>query len=234
MRCHFVAVGILAMGLLALSAAPLWAEPTAFGDTGLILVPTSETALENAYDMYGHNLVLNGQAMSTLSVTTGVDDQLEISAAGVVLTGAAAVFSLNAKYRFNRSRWVDTPLAIGFTDILDQTPRGRTGYLVATNYLNEEERYGSEEELPWRVTFGVSVNNLGTLRAIGGVDGELTNDTQAAVEYDGQNLNLALRYVRGWSDNNPHGWAADLGLLRAFSPGGNSLYIGIGYRTYSD
>ncbi len=211
---------------LPLLASAAYAEPTALGDTGLIFTPSADVQEEEVYDVFARNLTVGGENRQYISACFGIDDQFEVSAAQLLTPPGSVVAPatfINVKYRFEESRDIDTPISIGIRDLIGRGPNGRTYYVVATNYFDEEEETTS------RLTFGVAYSEVNKWQFLVGLDGDISDNWRGLVEWDGQNINLGFRYLET-RDEEGEGLTAEVFLQNAFAPGGNNVFLGVGYR----
>lgn len=213
--------------MIALTGAS-YAEPSAYGDTGLIFIPTADVAPEEVYDFYARNLSVGAESRQFISAAFGIDERFEVSAAQLITPAGSAVGPatfLNVKFRFDESTDIDTPIAIGVQDIIGRGPNGRTFYAVATNYFGDSD----DRDTSSRMTVGLAFDQVNGTRFMLGLDADISDTWRGLIELDGRSVNLGVRYIRE-RDEKGQGFSADLFLRNVGQPGGNNPFIGFGYR----
>jgi len=195
--------------------APSW-----YGFTGLVRTPTALISTPQKITGSAHQVEFDGDHHSVYAATVGLMPTLEIGAARVedVLQDTpiptyATETVVNVKYEANIGGLFNNPMApkmaIGIFDIGDQI--NRTNYVVLSRSIGLAQ--GSASPLPQasvHIGYASAEREPAALDGIfGGIDFVAAQDTLAQIEYDGEDVNGALRYY-------PAPWISlDAGMLNS-------------------
>ena len=196
------------------------ANPSWYGYTGLVRTPTALISTPQKLTGSAHQVEFGGEDRRVYAVTVGLMPTLEIGAARInnVLQDTpiptyATETVVNVKYEANIGGLFNNPaapqMAIGIFDISDQI--NRTNYLVLSRSIGLAQ--GSVSPLPQsnvHIGYASAEREPAVLDGIfGGIDFVVAQDTLAQIEYDGEDINGALRYY-------PAPWISlDAGMLNS-------------------
>ncbi len=181
------------------------ANPSWYGYTGLVRTPTALISTPQKMTGSAHQVEFDGEDRKVYAVTVGLMPTLEIGAARIknVLQDTpiptyATETVVNVKYEANIGGLFNNPaapkMAIGIFDISDQM--NRTNYLVLSRSIGLAQ--GSASPLPQgnvHIGYASAEREPAALDGIfGGIDFIAMADTLAQIEYDGEDINGALRY----------------------------------------
>jgi len=181
------------------------ATPSWYGYTGLVRTPTALISTPQKITGSAHQVEFDGEDRRVCAVTVGLMPTLEIGAARIenVLQDTpiptyATETVVNVKYEANIGGLFNNPaapkMAIGIFDISDQM--NRTNYLVLSRSIGLTQ--GSASPLPQasvHIGYASAEREPAALDGIfGGIDFVAAQDTLAQIEYDGEDVNGALRY----------------------------------------
>jgi len=193
-------------------------NPSWYGYTGLVRTPTALISTPQKITGAVHQVELDGEDSRVCAATVGLMPTLEIGATRIQdvpqdtipLTYATETV-VNVKYEANIGGLFNNPvapkMAIGIFDISDQI--NRTNYLVLSRSIGLAQ--GSVSPLPQanvHIGYASAEREPAALDGIfGGIDFVVAQDTLAQIEYDGEDINGALRYY-------PAPWISlDAGML---------------------
>jgi len=194
--------------------------PSWYGYTGLVRTPTALISTPQKITGGAHRVELNSREHNVYAATVGLLPALEIGAARIEdvlqdtpIPSYATETVVNVKYEANIGGLFNNPvaprMAIGIFDISDKV--NRTNYLVLSRSISLVE--GSASPLPQasvHIGYANAAHSPATLDGIfGGIDFVAAEDTLAQIEYDGKDINGALRYY-------PASWLSlDAGILNS-------------------
>ena len=194
--------------------------PSWYGFTGLVRTPTALISTPQKITGSAHQVEFDGDHHGVYGATVGLMPTLEIGAARVedVLQDTpiptyATETVVNVKYEANIGGLFNNPMApkmaIGIFDIGDQI--NRTNYVVLSRSIGLAQ--GSVSPLPQasvHIGYASAEREPAALDGIfGGIDFVAAQDTLAQIEYDGEDINAALRYY-------PASWISlDAGMLNS-------------------
>jgi len=179
--------------------------PSWYGFTGLVRTPTALISTPQKITGSAHQVEFDGDHHGVYGATVGLMPTLEIGAARVedVLQDTpiptyATETVVNVKYEANIGGLFNNPMApkmaIGIFDIGDQI--NRTNYVVLSRSIGLAQ--GSASPLPQgnvHIGYASAERDPAGLDGIfGGIDFVAAQDTLAQIEYDGEDINGALRY----------------------------------------
>ena len=199
------------LALVALLSASAAADPSYFGYTGLLRVPTAEALSDQAFnagifhierdelddpDIYAGNL--------------GVGEGLEVGLAVIRREAGTDDVFINGKYAFRPARAGKPAFAAGIIDVASEVD--------ATVYLTMTQTFGRAYETPYG-TFSAGEFHVGfgggQLDGIfGGLAANVSPDLKLMLEYDTEDFNLGARFRVGRQfriDTGLFDWA-DLGF----------------------
>lgn len=180
--------------------APSW-----YGFTGLVRTPTALISTPQRITGSVHQVEFDGDHHGVYGATVGLMPTLEIGAARVedVLQDTPTPTYdnetvVNVKYKANIGGLFNNPaapdMAVGIFDISDQF--NRTNYVVLSRSIGLVQQ--SASPLPQgnvHIGYASAEREPAALDGIfGGIDFIAMKDTLAQIEYDGEDLNGALRY----------------------------------------
>lgn len=184
MRAGAVAVAVV---LTLATALPTLADLSIFGPTGLLRVPTVDT-IEAAGMEFGAHLVTDEVFTATMAV--GVIDRLELSAGYVNPDNGPSDAIISGKWRvfgeFEGEE--DFGLCVGVFDLTDEL--NRTAFFSA-------EKHFEVGETKVRGVAGWGESNSLVDGLYAGAEIFLGRNYSALVEYDGDDVNAALRWPFG-------------------------------------
>ena len=196
------------------------ANPSWYGFTGLVRTPTALISTPQKLTGSAHQVEFDGDHHGVYGATFGLMPSLEIGAARVEdvlqdtpLPTYATETVVNVKYEANIGGLFNNPMApkmaIGIFDIGDQI--NRTNYVVLSRSIGLAQ--GSVSPLPQasvHIGYASAEREPAALDGIfGGIDFVAAQDTLAQIEYDGEDINAALRYY-------PASWISlDAGMLNS-------------------
>ena len=179
--------------------------PSWYGSTGLIRTPTALTTPQQQISGFAHEVKLQNKWRTIYGINVGLISGLELSAARVedILQTQAGPLEfkenvVNFKYEATIGGLFNNPAAptmcIGAYDVSDRI--NRVNYVVLSQTLGlTEESVSPLPTMHAHVGFGKSKRNGGPLDGLfGGIDFVAWEHALAQIEYDGENLNGALRY----------------------------------------
>ncbi len=179
--------------------------PSWYGYTGLVRTPTALISTPQKITGSAHQVKLDGETRKVYAVTVGLMPTLEIGAARIenvlqdtLIPTYATETVVNVKYEANIGGLFNNPMApkmaIGIFDISDQV--NRTNYVVLSRSIGLAQ--GSASPLPQanvHIGYAKAEREPAALDGIfAGVDFVAAQDTLAQIEYDGEDINGALRY----------------------------------------
>jgi len=195
-------------------------NPSWYGYTGLVRTPTALISTPQKITGSAHQVEFDGDHHGVYGATVGLMPSLEIGAARVedVLQDTpiptyATETVVNVKYEANIGGLFNNPvapkMAIGIFDISDQI--NRTNYVVLSRSIGLAQ--GSVSPLPQanvHIGYASAEREPAALDGIfGGIDFVAAQDMLAQIEYDGEDINGALRYY-------PAPWISlDAGILNS-------------------
>ncbi len=195
-------------------------NPSWYGYTGLVRTPTALISTPQKITGVAHQVTLDDRDHNVYGATVGLMPALEIGAARIedVLQDTpiptyATETVVNVKYEANIGGLFNNPvapkMAIGIFDISDHV--NRTNYLVLSRSLDLAQ--ASVSPLPQanvHIGYASAEREPAALDGIfGGIDFVAAQDTLAQIEYDGEDINAALRYY-------PARWISlDAGILNS-------------------
>jgi len=195
-------------------------SPSWYGYTGLVRTPTALISTPQKITGSAHQVKFDGDHHGVYGATVGLMPTLEIGAARIEdvlqdtpIPSYATETVVNVKYEANIGGLFNNPvaprMAIGIFDISDHV--NRTNYLVLSRSIGLAQ--GSASPLPQasiHIGYAKATRNPATLDGIfGGIDFVAAQDTLAQIEYDGEDVNGALRYY-------PASWiSVDAGMLNS-------------------
>ncbi|MGQ9525708.1 MAG: hypothetical protein ACUVTZ_12835 [Armatimonadota bacterium] len=116
-----------------LCAVPVYAEPSASGYSGLILVPTADVVQAGQYAAGAFILNQRPGRYTTYLGQFGASRGLEVGLTSIRLRGGDRETVLNAKYQFQRERRGRAAIACGIYDPTDEVDS--TAYFVASKTI---------------------------------------------------------------------------------------------------
>ena len=179
--------------------------PSWYGYTGLVRTPTALISAPQKITGSAHQVEFDGNTRKVYAVTVGLMPTLEIGAARIedvlqdtLIPTYATETVVNVKYESNIGGLFNNPaapkMAIGIFDISDQI--NRTNYVVLSRSIGLAQ--GSASPLPQanvHIGYAKAEREPAALDGIfAGVDFVAAQDTLAQIEYDGEDVNGALRY----------------------------------------
>ncbi len=195
-------------------------NPSWYGYTGLVRTPTALISTPQKITGVAHQVKLDDRDHKVCGATVGLMPTLEIGAARVEDVPQATIpltyateTVVNVKYEANIGGLFNNPvapkMAIGIFDISDQI--NRTNYVVLSRSIDLAQ--GSASLLPQanvHIGYASAEREPAALDGIfGGIDFIAMADTLAQIEYDGEDINGALRYY-------PAPWISlDAGMLNS-------------------
>ncbi len=195
-------------------------NPSWYGYTGLVRTPTALISTPQKITGSAHQVEFDGENRGVCAATVGLMPTLEIGAARVEnvlqdtpIPSYATETVVNVKYEANIGGLFNNPMApkmaIGIFDISDQI--NRTNYVVLSRSIGLAQ--GSISPLPQanvHIGYASAEREPATLDGIfGGIDFVAAEDTLAQIEYDGEDVNGALRYY-------PASWLSlDAGMVNS-------------------
>jgi hypothetical protein len=235
LRTSMVVVVALA---LALAAGTLMADPyvsvwdtqraeagvtnTWTGSTGLVMVPTATTVTPQGVVASYNWIDTDPSTVQIWNANVGITPSLEVGASRFngAATGSGSELIGNAKYNLDLGRWTKNPtapqLAIGVFDASNEV--NRAYYVVLTKDLTIAES-GKKSNL--RASFGYADNhyNSGVMDGFfGGVEFVPFSKALLQIDYDGDNVNAALRYrIADQISVSAAAIDGDLGLSASFN-----------------
>lgn len=194
--------------------------PSWYGYTGLVCTPTALISTPQKITGSAHRVEFDGDHYGVYGATVGLMPTLEIGAARIEnvlqdtpIPSYATETVVNVKYEANIGGLFNNPvaprMAIGIFDISDQV--NRTNYFVLSRSISLTQ--GSASPLPQasiHIGYARATRNPATFDGLfGGIDFVAAQDMLAQIEYDGENINGALRYY-------PASWiSVDAGMLNS-------------------
>src|SRR5262245_32207021 len=123
---------VLLSAIVAALAGRASADPSFFGPTGLLVMPTADTLTEQSWNVHGHgkNQLLTYGA-SIAPVKGG-----EIGVTGYTPQHGNTKALINAKYNFLMETAKAPGIAVGGLDIFNQLDLSSGVYVVATKRIN--------------------------------------------------------------------------------------------------
>ncbi len=209
-------------------APELQPVPSWYGSTGLIVTPTALMCPPHQIQGGWHQMEFDIKEQRVYGANVGITPQIEVGITrvqnikprGVAQTSYTDETILNAKYKLDMAEWFDNPLApdvaIGVWDWANDL--NRAYYLVMSKEVPMAQEVAGRQ---LNVHLGVGNNdrNTGPLEGIFfGADLVPFESSLLQLEYDGDNLNGALRYYpanwisldAGLVDDN-FGWGVGIG-----------------------
>lgn len=218
-----VIVTVLLVVLAATSAfaepyVSVWGEEAAdtqstsswYGNTGLIVTPTTATPAASAASVAAHWVDRDPDATALVSVNFGVTNELEVGGAWIELPTDDSEVIVNLKYRLDVARWLEEPnlpdVAIGAFDIANQIDRA--WYLVLGKSFRLQSNDPDSPQIGLHLGYADSDSGGGPLDGIfAGMDFKAFKYGVIQAEYDGEDVNAAIRY------NATDQLSLDLGIL---------------------
>lgn len=225
-----VALALMGTTLMADPYASVWdtqgpqagVTNTWIGSTGLVIIPTATTVPAQGAIASFNWIDTDPDAAQIWTGNVGITPSLEVGAAHVNrgVTGDGSEIIANAKYNIDLGRWTKNPnapeLAVGVFDIGNEL--NRSYYLVLTQDLTVAE---DDQKSNLRVSVGYADNytNSGPMNGFfGGVEFVPFERGLIQIDYDGDNVNGALRYqVADTVSLSAGSIDGDLGLSAAYN-----------------
>lgn len=191
-------------------AATQITTPSWFGTTGLILTPTAETLAPSEVSADWHGINRDEGNTNLFGLAVGVTPEVELGGSFVDPEDGDSELIGNVKVRIPICRWFDEPnwpdLAFGAIDISDQLNR-ELYFVFSKNYY-----VGDDPASRYRigVSLGIGDNRAdeGSLDGLfGGIEFGILKHGLLQAEYDGNDFNVAARYLTGKR------FSLDVGLL---------------------
>ena len=188
-----ISTAVLLTAALLLTASAVMAQNTVnntwIGMTGLVVVPTADTA--PGMEFIGSYNYIDTEHDSTdiWSGIFGITDRFEVGLASVDAGGDSELIG-NLKYNFNLQELTGSPtsadFAVGVWDLGDELDQA--WYVVVSDDFKGQTR-GAR----WSV--GLSGSDGGQLDGLfGGVEFAVTQKGMLQIDYDSDNLNAAYRH----------------------------------------
>lgn len=188
MRITMLAVLTLALAVTATQAiAQDRATNTWIGTTGLVMVPTADTAGEQQLIASFNWIDTEDDSTMVWSGIFGLTAQFEVGVA--LVTNGDDEGIVNLKYDVNLPRLINNPrapdLAVGLWDLGDQIDQAF--------YLALSDEFAGPTDARW--TLGVAGSDGGSLDGLlAGVEFPVMQQGRIQVDYDGDNVNAAYRH----------------------------------------
>jgi len=193
-------------------------NPSWYGFTGLVCTPTALISTPQKIDGFAHKVKIEDRDCTIYGATVGLIEGLELGAAriGDVLQDTpipsyASETVVNVKYEANIGGLFNNPvapsMAIGIFDISDQF--NRTNYVVLSQSIGlSQESISPLPSSSFHIGYANAERQPATFEGIfGGIDFVAAQDMLAQIEYDGEDINGALRYY-------PASWVSlDAGIV---------------------
>lgn len=191
-------------------AAATQATSSWYGNTGLIITPTTATPPASAASVAAHWVDRDPDATALVSVNFGLTNELEVGGAWIETPADDSEVIVNLKYRLDIARWLEEPnlpdLALGVFDIANQLDR--SWYLVLGKSFRLDENAPESPQIGLHVGYADSDTGGGPLDGLfAGVDFKAFRYGVIQAEYDGDDINAAIRY------NATDQLSLDLGIL---------------------
>jgi hypothetical protein len=160
------------------------AQPSFFGPTGLLVIPTADTLGARAWNVHVHALDTSGSPVA-FGANFGLAKQFELGVSGYHVSGFGTKALFNAKYTVLPETAKVPGLAVGGFDIAAQLPGQDAGvYVVASKSLSTLlGGSGPLAKYNLRGHLGYGANNIFNDDIFGGVDLQVTPKIQAMVEW---------------------------------------------------
>jgi hypothetical protein len=194
MRKTWVLIAALGLALAGRASA----QPSFFGPTGLLIIPTANTLDVREWNVHVHALERSDSPVS-FGVSAGIAKQFELGVTGynTSLFGTKALF--NMKYNFLQETAVIPGIAVGGFDIGAQLPHQDSGvYVVGSKsfapFLKEQ---GPLAKLNLSGHVGYGANNIFHNNPFGGIAAQLPFHFQAMGEWLDGHFYYGGRYSFG-------------------------------------
>jgi hypothetical protein len=184
---------ILGIAVTAMLALPIggWAEPSLVGPTGLVTVPTAGVLGMGQWNVGATGVrVDEGEDESIFYGNVGLLPRLELGFARDKLQGSEAETLLSGKVQLLGPLPGRITLSAGMIDITDQIDR--SGYVVASHTLGAGVLTPRGQFSAPQVHLGVGSGGLDGL--FGGLSVTVNGRTDVMAEYDGEDVNVGVRW----------------------------------------
>ena len=177
--------------VLSLGARGAWGgEPSLIGPTGMLLVPTAETLGLLQWDVGAANVWADSEPdTSAIYANVGLLPRLEVGFARLKAEEAGAETLLNAKFGVVGLA-AKTALAVGGFDLTDQIDR--SFYVVASHELGAGIISPKGRFTMPRLHVGVGGGRFDGI--FGGLSVTVGGKADVMAEYDGEQVNLGVRW----------------------------------------
>ncbi len=191
-RSHVLCIAAaMALGVVT---APAFAEPSFFGYTGLVRVPTADALYQQDFNAAFFAIDVDGGAdLTNFAANYGLLDGLEIGFARLKPEGASADTLINGKYRIAPGDGRSPAVAAGVIDILDELDA--TAYVVVSAALGKDGRTDRGDIGPARLHVGAGGGQLDGF--FGGVSLGLGQSLLLMLEYDSDDFNAGGQIAFG-------------------------------------
>lgn len=193
MRTWFCTVCLIGVIGIFASGAVL-ADPSYFGYTGLIRIPTAEALSEDEFNMAAFHIEKSEfDDPEVYAGNLGVADDVEVGLAIIRRDGGTDDVFINGKYSFRGETESRPALAAGIVDLASEVDA--TVYFTMSQGFGKrkETRYGTVSQAEFHAGFGG-----GQLDGLfGGVSANLGDAVKLMVEYDSEDFNLGARFKLG-------------------------------------
>lgn len=190
--------------------------PSWYGSTGLVITPTALICPTQQIQGYLHQMDFEVKSQTVYGANVGLTSDVEVGATHIknisprapAESGFTKETIMHAKYKLNVAEWFDNPLApdvsLGVWDWANEL--NRSYYLVLSKEVPVEETTGRAMSV--HVGLGNNDRDAGPLDGLfGGVELVPFAESLLQIEYDGDDINGALRYY-------PAPWISlDIGII---------------------